>query len=117
MQHVIIFLDWLRLIAFCFTGQNTTPLLNLRFSDIRFTAKSDGKVYFDMTKARANYLGFDTSLGFHKKTQAFFHQWLEVSMVLQKNAGTEWVFPYFRKSGEIQGCVDARPNHPSKEHQ
>ena len=102
------------MIAFCFTGQNTTPLLNLRFSDIRFTAKSDGKVYFDMTKARANYLGFDTSLGFHKKTQAFFHQWLEVSMVLQKNAGTEWVFPYFRKSGEIQGCVDAGQTTPQK---
>ncbi|MDK9757159.1 hypothetical protein KIV40_17610 [Vibrio sp. D173a] len=102
------------MLAFCFTGQNTTPLLNLRFSDIRFTAKSDGKVYFDMTKARANYLGFDTSLGCHKKTQEFFHQWLEISMTLQKNAGTDWVFPYFKASGEIQGCVDAGQSTPQK---
>lgn len=100
------------MLAFCFTGQNTTPLLNLRFSDIRFTTKSNGKVYFDLTKARANYLGFDTSLGFHKKTQEFFHQWLEVSMALQKNSGTEWVFPYFRETGEIQGCVDAGQTRP-----
>ena len=102
------------MLAFCFTGQNTTPLLNLRFSDIRFTAKSNGKVYFDMTKARANYLGFDTSLGFHKKTQEFFHQWLDISMALQKNSGTEWVFPYFKESGEVQGYVDVGQTTPQK---
>ncbi|MCG9611683.1 hypothetical protein L1D41_18775 [Vibrio harveyi] len=100
------------MLAFCFTGQNTAPLLNLRFSDIRFTAKSNGKVYFDMTKARANYLGFDTSLGFHKKTQEFLHQWLKISMSLQKNSGTEWVFPYFRTSGDIQGAIDADQTKP-----
>ncbi len=102
------------MLAFCFTGQNTTPLLNLRFSDIRFTAKSNGKVYFDMTKARANHLNFDTSLGFHKKTQEFFHQWLEISMSLQKNSGTEWVFPYFLESGDIQGGFDAGQTAPQK---
>lgn len=100
------------MLAFCFTGQNTTPLLKLRFSDIRFTTKSNGKVYFDMTKARANYLGFDTSLGFHKKTQEFFHQWLEISMALQRNSGTEWVFPYFLESGDIRGCVDTGQIRP-----
>lgn len=102
------------MLAFCFTGQNTTPLLNLRFSDIRFTAESGGKVYFDMTKERANYLKFDTSLGFHKKTQEFFHQWLEISMELQQDSGTEWVFPYFMESGEIKGRVEAAQVTPQK---
>ncbi|ELQ2335674.1 hypothetical protein QTG64_002250 [Vibrio vulnificus] len=102
------------MLAFCFTGQNTAPLLNLRFSDIRFTAKSNGKVYFDMTKARANHLNFDTSLGFHKKTQEFFHQWLEISMSLQKNSGTDWVFPYFMRSGEIKGWIEVGQRTPQK---
>ncbi|HIF5566829.1 TPA: hypothetical protein ACX3DA_004207 [Vibrio parahaemolyticus] len=101
-------------LAFCFTGQNTTPLLNLRFSDVRFTDESHGKVYFDMTKARAKHLGFDTSMGFHKKTQEFFHQWLEVSKALQKDSGTDWVFPYFAQSGEITGCVEAGETTPQK---
>ncbi|EPQ9993567.1 hypothetical protein ACUY0Y_003953 [Vibrio parahaemolyticus] len=101
-------------LAFCFTGQNTTPLLNLRFSDVRFTEESYGKVYFDMTKARAKHLGFDTSMGFHKKTQEFFHQWLEISKALQKESGTDWVFPYFMESGEIKGCVEAWRTSPQK---
>lgn len=102
------------MIAFCFTGQNTTPLLNLRFSDIRFTAKLNGKVYFDMTKARAKYLNFDTSLGFHKKSQEFFHQWLEISMELQKDSGTDWLFPYFKETGDIQGWVEAGVMNPQE---
>jgi hypothetical protein len=102
------------MLAFCFTGQNTTPLLNLRFSDVRFTEESHGKVYFDMTKARAKHLGFDTSMGFHKKTQEFFHQWLKVSKALQKESGTDWVFPYFMASGEIKGCVEAAQTKPQK---
>ncbi len=57
------------ILAFCFTGQNTNPLLNLRFSDVRFTEESYGKVYFDMTKARAKHLGFDTSMGFIKDSR------------------------------------------------
>ncbi|EGR3296738.1 hypothetical protein HYO33_20255 [Vibrio parahaemolyticus] len=101
-------------LAFCFTGQNTTPLLNLRFSDVRFTEESYGKVYFDMTKARAKYLGFDTSMGFHKKTQEFFHQWLEISKALQKESGTDWVFPYFMESGEIKGWVEVGQTTPHK---
>lgn len=100
------------MLAYCFTGQNTNPLLNLRFSDVRFTQEFHGKVYFDMTKARAKHLGFDTSMGFHKKTQEFFHQWLEVSKALQKESSTDWVFPYFMKSGEIKGCVDAGQTAP-----
>ncbi|MEZ9919672.1 hypothetical protein AB4342_05860 [Vibrio breoganii] len=102
------------MLAFCFTGQNTTPILNLRFSDIRFTAKSDGKVYFDMSKARAKHLNFDTTLGFHKKSQEFFHQWLEISKELQKDSGTDWLFPYFRTSGDIQGLAEAGQNKPHK---
>ncbi|EGR0412165.1 hypothetical protein GWZ53_12995 [Vibrio cholerae] len=101
-------------LAFCFTGQNTTPLLNLRFSDVRFTEESYGKVYFDMTKARAKHLGFDTSMGFHKKTQEFFHQWLEISKALQKELGTDWVFPYFMESGEVKGCVEAGQLKPQE---
>lgn len=103
------------MLAFCFTGQNTNPILNLRFSDVRFTAESGGKVYFDMTKARANYLKFDTSLGFHKKAQEFLHQWLDISRELQKDSGTDWVFPYFMQSGEIKGRVDAGQTAPQEQ--
>lgn len=99
-------------LAFCFAGQNTSSILNLRFSDVRFTDESHGKVYFDMTKARAKHLGFDTSMGFHKKTQEFFHQWLEISKELQKESGTDWVFPYFMQSGKIKGCVEAGQTSP-----
>ncbi|EKF9113226.1 hypothetical protein O1B62_001948 [Vibrio cholerae] len=102
------------MLAFCFTGQNTTSLLNLRFSDVRFTDESHEKVYFDMTKARANHLGFDTSMGFHRKTQEFFHQWLEVSKALQKESGTDWVFPYLVQSGEIKGYVEVGQITPQK---
>ncbi|EHU5175297.1 hypothetical protein ILY70_002491 [Vibrio mimicus] len=101
-------------LAFCFTGQNTTPLLSLRFSDIRFTEESFGKVYLDMTKARAKYLDFDTSIGFHKKTQEFFHQWLEISKEFQRESGTDWVFPYFMESGEIKGCVEVGQTQPHR---
>lgn len=101
-------------LAFCFTGQNTTPLLSLRCSDIRFTEESYGKVYLDMTKARAKYLDFDTSMGFHKKTQEFFHQWLEISKEFQRESGTDWVFPYFMESGEIKGCVEAGQTQPHR---
>ncbi|MBO0210435.1 hypothetical protein [Vibrio sp. Vb0877] len=100
------------MLAFCFTGQNTTPLLKLRFSDVRFTEESHGIVYFDMTKDRANHLSFDTSMGFHKKTQEFFHQWLEISRELQRESGTDWVFPYFMQSGEIKGCSEAGQSKP-----
>ncbi|EOG9063293.1 hypothetical protein ACLK5F_004092 [Vibrio fluvialis] len=102
------------ILAFCFTGQNTTPLLKLRFSDVRFTEESHGKVYFDMTKARANHLGFDTSMGFHKKTQEFFHQWLEISKEFQKVSDTDWVFPYFMQSGEIKGCFEVGEISPQE---
>lgn len=102
------------MLAFCFTGQNTTPILNLRFGDVRFTKGVGGKVYFDMTKDRAGFLNFDTSLGFHKKTQEFFHQWLEISMELQKDSDTDWLFPYFMKSGEVKGCIEAGQSSPQK---
>ncbi|MDE9383459.1 hypothetical protein PZ937_21975 [Vibrio alginolyticus] len=102
------------MLAFCFTGQNTSPILKLRFRDIRFTAKSNGKVYFDMTKARANYLSFDTSLGFHKKSQEFFHQWLTISMELQKDSGTDWLFPYIRESGTVNGCYELGKHAPQE---
>lgn len=100
------------MLTFCFTGQNTTPILNLRFSDIRFSDEANGKVFFDMTKARANHLNFDTSLGFHKKAQEFIQQWLEISKLLQKESGTDWVFPYFKMSGEILGGVEASQISP-----
>lgn len=102
------------MLAFCFTGQNTTPLLNLRFSDVRFTSELNGKVYFDMTKARANYLDLDTSLGFHKKARDFLHQWLEISMEFQKDSDSDWVFPYFMSSGEVVSAVEAGQTTPQK---
>ncbi|WP_212756445.1 hypothetical protein [Vibrio sp. 3-2(1)] len=67
-----------------------------------------------MEKARANHLDFDTSLGFHRKAQEFFHQWLEISKELQKDSGTDWLFPYFRKSGDIQGMIEAGQSTPQK---
>ncbi|EJE8579501.1 hypothetical protein M5219_002385 [Vibrio vulnificus] len=100
------------MLAFCFTGQNTTPLLSLRVSDVRFTTKSNGKVYFDMTKARAKHLDIDTSLGFHKKTQEFFHQWVDIVIKLQKDSGTDWLFPYFTENMEIKGCVETGNTNP-----
>ncbi|MCB5450229.1 hypothetical protein G4B85_14595 [Vibrio lentus] len=95
------------ILVFCFTGQNTNPILNLRFGDIRFSDKPNGKVFFDMTKNRAEYLGFDTSLGFHKKAAEFIHQWLDISKSLQKQSGTDWVFPYLMESGEIKSYTEA----------
>ncbi|WHT04834.1 hypothetical protein [Vibrio parahaemolyticus] len=100
------------MLTFCFTGQNTTSILNLRFEDLRFEAKYNGKVYFDLEKARADYLKLDTSIGFHKKAQEFFHQWLEISIKLQKDKGTDWLFPYFTESGEVKGFVESGQRAP-----
>ncbi|ELA9427325.1 hypothetical protein QTV33_000982 [Vibrio parahaemolyticus] len=102
------------MLAFCFTGQNAAPLLNLRFSDIRFTNYSSGKVFFDMTKARARYLDIDTSLGFHQKAQDFFYQWLEISREFQKDFGTDWLFPYLMATNEIKSFIDANQAAPQE---
>ncbi|CAK1917764.1 Core-binding (CB) domain-containing protein [Vibrio crassostreae] len=102
------------MLTFCLTGQNTSPILNLRFGDIRFATRMNGKVYFDMNKARANYLGFDTSLGFKPHVQAFFNQWLEVSQSLQIESGTDWLFPYFSESGTVKSFIEAGQSTPQK---
>jgi hypothetical protein len=51
-------------------------------------------------------------MGFHKKTQELFHQWLEISKEFQKASGTDWVFPHFMPSGEIKGCVEVGKTSP-----
>ncbi|MFV8454517.1 hypothetical protein ACNO5M_05410 [Vibrio owensii] len=102
------------MLTFCLTGQNTSPILNLRFSDIRFTTRMHGKVYFDMNKARANHLGFDTSLGFKPHVQAFFNQWLDISQSLQRDSDTDWLFPYFTESGGVKSFIEAGQSTPQK---
>lgn len=101
-------------ITFCFTGQNTTPILNLRFSDMRFCTKLDGKVYFDMEKARANNLSFDTSMGFKPRVQEFLHQWIAISKQLQSESGTDWVFPYHTDDGTVKSFLEAGRNNPQE---
>ncbi|WP_261881480.1 hypothetical protein [Vibrio coralliirubri] len=102
------------MLTFCFTGQNATSILNLRFEDLRFESKYNGKVYFDLEKARANYLKLDTSIGFHKKAQEFLHQWLEISIKLQKDKGTDWLFPHFSESGDTNGFIESGQLSPQR---
>jgi hypothetical protein len=102
------------MLTFCLTGQNTTPILSLRFSDVRFSTRMNGKVYFNMNKARANHLDFDTSLGFKPHVQAFFNQWLEVSQNLQRESSTDWLFPYFTESETVKSFIEAGQTTPQK---
>ncbi|HCE1977273.1 TPA: hypothetical protein NGS68_000539 [Vibrio parahaemolyticus] len=102
------------MLTFCFTGQNSTPILNLKFSDIRFCNKMNGKAYFDMTKDRANYLKFDTSIGFKPHVQAFFQTWLKIAKKVQEKTGTDWLFPWHTTDGKTKSFVEAGQLSPQK---
>lgn len=102
------------IITYCLTGQNSTPVLNLKLSDVRFCNMMNGKAYFDMTKARAKYLKFDTSIGFKPHVQSFFHSWVKIAKKIQKNTGTEWLFPWHTRNGETISFVEAGQLAPHK---
>ncbi|EGQ9862995.1 hypothetical protein RGL59_004714 [Vibrio parahaemolyticus] len=96
------------MLTFCFTGQNTSPILNLRHKDVKFCSKMDGKVYFDMQKDRANYLDFDTSMGFKPHVQKYFERWMVISCKLQEQSGTDWLFPWHSKNGDVVSFIEIR---------
>ncbi|HDY7972698.1 hypothetical protein LL266_07325 [Vibrio anguillarum] len=94
------------MITFMFTGQNTTPILNLCHRDVAFEVHQTGKVYFNMEKARAKYLDFDTSIGFSPYARRFIESWLVLSSEIQKNSDTDWLFPYVMADGKIISFVE-----------
>lgn len=102
------------MITFCFTGQNTTPILKLKHSDVSFSNKMDGKAYFDMEKARAKYLSFDTSMGFKPHVVEFLNSWLKVSKKMQQHTNTDWVFPWFKQDGSTLDFVNGGELSPQK---
>ncbi|MFS1983076.1 hypothetical protein BCU00_004130 [Vibrio breoganii] len=94
------------LLFHCFTGQNTTPIQRLTHDDMRFCTKLDGKIYLDMEKARARHLSFDTSIGFKPHVQAYIESWLEISIKMQVDKGTNFLFPWVKGDGSIVGFYD-----------
>ncbi|MDF9399991.1 hypothetical protein [Vibrio sp. 1180_3] len=102
------------IITYCLTGQNSTPILNLKLSDVRFCNKMNGKAYFDMTKARAKYLKFDTAIGFKPHVQSFFHSWVKIAKKVQAKTNTDWLFPWHTRDGETKGFVETGQLAPQK---
>ena len=95
------------MITFMFTGQNTTPILKLQHSDVVFDSKQAGKVYFNMEKARAKYLSFDTSIGFSPFARRFIESWLAISIEMQKYSNTSWLFPFLRPDGTVNNFISS----------
>ncbi|SGY82690.1 hypothetical protein [Moritella viscosa] len=99
------------MITFAFTGQNTSPLLKLRHSDIVFKSPQAGKFILNMEKARAKYLSFDTSLGFSLYARRFMESWLLLSVKLQAGSKDGWLFPYWRETGDISSFIGRQSPH------
>ncbi len=95
------------MITFCFTGQNTTPILKLQHNDVSFSNKMDGKAYFAMEKARAKNLSFDTSIGFKPHVVEFLISWLEISKKMQQGYDTYWFFPSFKEDGSVTNFISS----------
>lgn len=74
----------------------------------------NGKVYFDMTKDRARYLKFDTSMGFKPHVQTFFQTWLKIVMKVQEKTGTEWLFPWHTMDDKTKSFVEAGQLSPQR---
>lgn len=90
------------MITFMFTGMNTTPLSNLRISDVSFREVQGGKYIFDSIKGRANYQEQDNALGFSKYAKEFIESWLVVAKKLAVGRSDGYLFPFFDKD---RGCI------------
>lgn len=83
------------LIIFCLTGMNPSVLAKMRFSDVRFSQLRGDHYIFEGEKERAGRLDIDNALGFKKTACKLIELWLVTSRIMQKNHGTDWLFPYF----------------------
>ena len=88
------------MITFMFTGMNTTPLYEMRISDVRFKAVQGGKYIFDSVKGRANFQEQDNTLGFSKYAKQFIESWQSVALQMAKGNRESHLFPYYTQSGE-----------------
>lgn len=94
------------LIIFMLTGMNKTPLIKMKFSDVKFRLVKSGSYIFDATKNRAKYLKLDNGVGINKSAKRFIESWLGVSAVIYqddqlKNDGNKWLFPYVQDDNSI----------------
>ncbi|MFQ3249267.1 MAG: hypothetical protein ACI9O6_001071 [Glaciecola sp.] len=88
------------MITFMFTGMNSTPLYEMRISDVRFKAVQGGKYIFDSVKGRANFQKQDNSLGFSTYAKQFMESWQNVALQMAKGNRESLLFPYYTQSGE-----------------
>ena len=94
------------MLCFMFTGMNTSPLLRMRRSDVKFKQLQGGKYLFEAEKGRAQHLELDNALGFSKRAKEFIEDWLSLSALISENNEAEWLFPYFTRDGEISSFVN-----------
>ena len=94
------------MLCFMFTGMNTSPLLRMRRSDVKFKQIQGGKYLFEAEKGRAQHLELDNALGFSKRAKEFIEDWLSLSALISEDDEAEWLFPYFTRDGEISSFVN-----------
>ena len=96
------------MLCFMFTGMNTSPLLRMRHSDVKFKQIQGGKYLFEAEKGRAQHLELDNALGFSKRAKEFIEDWLSLSALISEDDETEWLFPYFTRDGKVSNFVNVR---------
>ncbi|MEZ8927871.1 hypothetical protein AB6D87_24570 [Vibrio lentus] len=89
------------MICYMFTGINTTPLANLKISNVTFQELQGGRYIIDSVKGRANWQEQDNALGFSKRAKEFIESWLKIALKMANNDQNAPLFPYFTKSGQI----------------
>ncbi|MDO6475540.1 hypothetical protein Q4520_08905 [Alteromonas sp. 1_MG-2023] len=85
-----------------FTGINSTPLTNMRISDVNFKEVQGGRYILDTVKGRANFQEQNNVLGFTKHAKNFMESWLKVARNMSNDDNSELLFPYYTKQGEVK---------------
>lgn len=94
------------MLTYMFTGMNTTPLANMRISDISFREVKGGKYILDSIKGRARHQQQDNTVGFSIHAKRFIESWISISKKLSNGDENSYLFPYF--------CIDGRIKPYSK---
>lgn len=94
------------MICFFFTGMNTTALLRIKRSEIKFKQINGGKFIIESFKTRAGGKTIDNSLGFSKTAKKFIENWLITSSLITGNSPSAPLFPYIKRGGVISSYLE-----------
>lgn len=105
------------MLCYLFTGMNSTPLANMRISDVNFREVQGGKYILDSVKGRACHQEQDNTLGFSKHAKNFIESWLKVAKDMANGDRNALLFPYYTLNGEVTSYTEiGRSPHQSVNH-